>query len=208
MRRGRATTALMRQVHPRAPAGRRRRDRRGGTTRRGRRHDGSAMNTSCSLQAPSKSLQAKSLIRVAFTALAAPSLTKSLLTVAATLAATLTATLQPPHTLTVTAVQARPSPHMPSHLLQPRSLALQMSSCPRCRQLQLSHCTLTPARCRDDTVAATSARVAGASQLHQTGRRKCAGPGAGPVMWGRRDDNVAALVRGAQRPAPGGPGGL
>ena len=192
----------MRQVHPRAPAGRRRRDRRGGTTRRGRRHDGSAMTTSCSLQAPSKSLQAKSLIRVAFTALAAPSLTKSLLTVAATLAATLTATLQPPHTLTVTAVQARPSPHMPSHLLQPRSLGLQMSSCPRCRQLQLSHCTLTPAevprRHSGSDECAGSRCITAASQVHQTGRRKCAGPGAGPVMWGRRDDNVAALVRGGR----------
>ena len=59
----------------------------------------------------------------------------------------------------------------PSHavtLAATRSLGLQMSSYPRCRQLQLSHCTLTPARCRDDTVAATSARVAGASQVHQT----------------------------------------
>ena len=57
----------------------------------------------------------------------------------------------------------------PSHavtLAATRSLGLQMSSYPRCRQLQLSHCTLTPARCRDDTVAATSARAAGASQLH------------------------------------------
>ena len=164
--------------------------------------------------------------------------------------------LQPPHTLTVTAVQARPSPHMPSHLLPNVQLpslppSLQHSHCtphfrqPKCvsivgttwagdclgRRRGGAGTTTWGRRRGDDDVGTTTTTtttttmrrrhsggdecagsrcITAASQVHQTGRRQCAGPGARPVTRGRQNDNTATqyvhtIRRGATVTSPPSP---
>ena len=94
--------------------------------------------------------------------------------------------LQPPHTLTVTAVQARPSPHMPSHLLP----NVQLPSLPP--SLQHSHCT--PHFRQPKCVSIVGTTWAGDC----LGRRR---GGAGTTTWGRRrgDDDVGRRRRRRRR---------
>ena len=103
-------------------------------------------STSCSFQAPSKSLQPRSLIRVA----AAPRCPHS------------PSSSQPhntqtgrcsPHTAAQcnsqphsSRTQPRCSPHIPSHLLQPRSLAVAAAFCPAALAAALAAVTLHPPR--------------------------------------------------------------
>ena len=94
---------------------------------------------------------------------------------------------QPSHALTLAATQV------------PRPPNVQLPSLPPAAALTLHpHSCQVPRRHSGSDECAGSRCITAASQMHQTGRRKCAGPGAGPVMWGRRDDNVAALVRGGR----------
>ena len=139
-------------------------------------------STSCSLQAPSKSLQAKPPIRVAFTACSP--LHKSHSRCHPGGHPRLPPSLQPPHTLTVTAVQARPIPHMPSHLLP----NVQLPSLP---SLQHSHCT--PHFRQPKSLSIVGTTWAGDCWDDDVG--------VGTTMWGRRrgDDDVGTTTTTTMR---------